>query len=483
MDQPVADRAAPDLAARVVLVAAVVAGAWLRFHDLGGRQLSADEGATWAAAAAPSSAEVVRLQALLNPGKLPLHELLLHFWIAIFGDGAVAMRALSALLGTAAIALVFAVARELFRAQERRDEDLIAAASAMTFAVSLITIKYSREARMYSLLLCATLAQVWFFVRVLRRSSLREIVGLVVFTAMILATHSTSTFLIAAQLGWLVWRSLRRGGSKGTLGAAIGLTGGVVLLTPMLPSALRSSAAAVDSGAIDWIPHPTLWEPVAILNKATGTFAFPIIAGLATFGAVRRWTRDLEAIQLLLLWLWVPMLLELGLSYALKPLLLERYVLSCFVPLMTLAGLGIVEVAALGGARDSRGSWYLMAILAITIAVSIGHLAAYQNKFHDAQWREATSSALSEAGGRGLIAMVPGYARNVVRYYAPIEARARIIPGLDERSSNSDAKVLIVADQGVSDASRTEIEQKYPRVIDDFRGLQVRAIAKGREGL
>jgi hypothetical protein len=92
MDRPRAERAVPRVAARVILLAAVIVGAWLRFHDLGQRELSADEGATWAAAAAPSPSEVVRLQALFNPGKLPVHELLLHFWMANFSDSAVAMR-------------------------------------------------------------------------------------------------------------------------------------------------------------------------------------------------------------------------------------------------------------------------------------------------------------------------------------------------------------------------------------------------------
>ena len=478
MGQPLADRPAPDLKARIILIGAVLAGAWLRLHDLGGRELSADEGATWAAAIAPSSAQVVRLQALFNPGKLPLHELLLHFWIALFGDGVVAMRVLSALLGTAAIGLVFAVARELFRTEKRLDVELIAAASAMIFAVSLVTIKYSREARMYSLLECATLIQVWLFLRVIRRSRPGELIALTVFSAVIVATHFTSAFLIAAQLGWLIWRALARGEPRALLGAAAALTGGVLLLTPLLPSAVRTSADAVTSGAIDWIPRPTSWEPLAILNKATGTFAFPIIAGLATFGALRRLSRDLEAIQFLLVWLWVPMLLELGVSYALKPLLLERYVLSCFVPLMTLAGLGIVEIAELRGGPDSPSKGYLIGTLTITVAVSIAHFATYQNKFHDAQWREATSAAISEVGSRSLIGMVPGYARNVVWYYAPIEARARIVSGLDEGSSAGNAKVLIIGDQGVSSASRAEIEQQYPRVLNDFRGLQVRATAK-----
>jgi 4-amino-4-deoxy-L-arabinose transferase-like glycosyltransferase len=472
--RPRAERALPRVAARVILMTAVIVGAWLRFHDLGQRELSADEGATWAAAAAPSPSEVVRLQALFNPGKLPVHELLLHFWMANFSDSAVAMRALSALLGTLAIALVFIVAREIFKEEREGGGELIAAAGAMIFAVSLVTIKYSREARMYPLLLCATLVQVWFFVRVSRRPVSGELIALTIFTAVILATHFTSAFLVAAQGLWLIWSVLWRGSNlKAASLAAAGLIAGLVLLGPTLPSAIRSSASAVNSGAVDWIPRPTLWEPLAILNKASGSIAFPIIAGLAIFGAVRRWNHGAETVQFLLAWLWLPMILELGVSYALKPLLLERYVLGCFVPFMILAGAGILEVAALKTARGAPRYDHLLALLAVASAVSIGHLVAYQGKFHDAQWREATSAAIASANDN-VIAVAPGYACNVVRFYAPSQARARIVPASNDHSADKGAKVLIVSDQGMTDALRNEIEGEYPSVIDQFRGLQLR---------
>ena len=75
--------------------------------------MSADEGASWAAAAAPSLADVVRIQAVLNPGKLAVYEVVLHGWMVLFGDGLGAMRALSAMLDTVSIVVVFVLVREL----------------------------------------------------------------------------------------------------------------------------------------------------------------------------------------------------------------------------------------------------------------------------------------------------------------------------------------------------------------------------------
>ena len=100
--------------ALTLVLIALATGAYLRFNDLGALQMSADEGATWAAADAPSIHEVIEIQQTHNAGKLPLHDLVLHEWIAIFGDGLFAMRSLSALFGLATVLLVVPLTREIF---------------------------------------------------------------------------------------------------------------------------------------------------------------------------------------------------------------------------------------------------------------------------------------------------------------------------------------------------------------------------------
>ena len=97
----------------LILGVAVVLGGWLRFSGLNGYELTSDEGCTWAAAAAPTARRVLDLAIRLNPGKLGLQDLVLHFWMLACGDSVASMRALSAVLGTLAIVLVFAVVKEL----------------------------------------------------------------------------------------------------------------------------------------------------------------------------------------------------------------------------------------------------------------------------------------------------------------------------------------------------------------------------------
>src|SRR5215831_9081378 len=130
----------------LLLLIAIVLGGYFRFSDLGRLEMSDDEGASWAAAAAPSLSGVVTLQARLNPGKLAAHELALHGWMAWFGDGIVAQRSLSAALGTISIMIVFWIAWELNRpppdsevvGSAARDEaTTIAALGAVVYAANL----------------------------------------------------------------------------------------------------------------------------------------------------------------------------------------------------------------------------------------------------------------------------------------------------------------------------------------------------------
>jgi hypothetical protein len=170
-----------------VLVLAVALGGILRFCDLGGLEMSADEGSSWAAASASSVSQVLQLQPQLNPGKFAVHELALHEWILLFGDGLAAMRALSAMAGTLGIVVVFFLARDLFglspivtrgenikvvlESTETPSYVLPAAFAAMLFAVNLVFIKYAREARMYSVAALFGLMQIDFFLRSLRCAS------------------------------------------------------------------------------------------------------------------------------------------------------------------------------------------------------------------------------------------------------------------------------------------------------------------------
>ena len=449
----------------ILLVVAVVAGSALRFDNLSALELSADESASWAAASAPTVAEVIARQPSLNPGELPVHDLILHGWMALFGSSLPAMRSLSAVFGVVSIVLLYLVVCELF-ASAGDDALVVAGLAALVFAVNLVTVKYSREARMYPLMLAAILAQVTTFLRTLRVGGVASYAALVVLTAIAIASNFAAVLIPATEGLWLLYviaRARRRPDDATARRAwtmAIALAAAGLILVPKLFTSLHAASAGHLGG---WRKLPDLFAPFALFNKATGSFAFPVLALLATWGVVREWRRGpRDAVAFALLWMWAPPLMMVAASYSIAPVFVERYALSSFVPFFILVALGIFELPGYlvrGGA------------LALAVAFSIGHIVSYDRKPHDAQYREAIAAADSALEPGEVMTVVPAYAIEVLRYYLPADRQDRAIRYEPPASS---AAVLILGDQnpapGAGDSYRTE----YPKVVAQLRGVTVR---------
>jgi mannosyltransferase len=446
---------------------ALAAGAAFRFTNLGSLEMSPDEGASWAAASAPSAAEVIARQPALNPGELPVHDLSLHAWIAFFGSSLAAMRALSAAFGVASILLVYLVVCELFEesALTRDDVKTVAGLSALLFAVNLVTIKYSHEARMYPLMLAAILAQVAMFLRTLRVGGLANFAAVVVLTAFAIASNFAALLMPATEGLWLVYivagagRRPDNAAAKRAWVIAIALAAAGLILVPKLFSSIHAVSAG---GVGGWRKPPAWYEPFALFNKATGSFAFPILAALAIWGAVRGWRRGArDSIAFALLWMWAPPLMMLAASYTIAPVFVERYALSCFVPSFILAALGIFELP---------GDLFRAGALALAVAFSLGHIVSYDRKPHDAQYREAIAAADSALKPGETMTVVPSYAIEVLRYYLPPDQRDRAVR---YEPSTSPAAVLILGDQNPAPGAAQSYRSEYPQVVARLRGVTV----------
>ncbi|HWF25924.1 MAG TPA: glycosyltransferase family 39 protein [Solirubrobacteraceae bacterium] len=133
----------------------------------------------------------------------PLYFILAWAWAHLFGTGEAALRSLSALLGVIVIPLTYLCGRELVS----RRAGLIAAAFA---AVNPFLIWYSQEARAYMLVIVLTGASFLWFIRAERKPSRGNVVWWTIFSALALATHFFSGFLVAPEAVWLLWRARSR---------------------------------------------------------------------------------------------------------------------------------------------------------------------------------------------------------------------------------------------------------------------------------
>ncbi|WP_232304072.1 glycosyltransferase family 39 protein [Pseudofrankia sp. DC12] len=239
--------AASPLAARawrrapVVLVAAVVVvGGVLRFATPS--HLWLDEALTVEIARRPVGG---LLAALRHDGSPPLYYLLLHVWIKIFGDGDVAVRALSGVLSLATLPLAWAAgvrAGALATAHGNGDAGTprrVARATLLLFASSPYAIRYGSETRMYSMVVLLALAFGLAVVRALEQSSVRRLALVALATTALVYTHYWTFLLVFTVAAFLLLQSRRRAVyRRPTLRAFAAMAASAVLFAPWMPSFL-----------------------------------------------------------------------------------------------------------------------------------------------------------------------------------------------------------------------------------------------------
>jgi hypothetical protein len=464
----------PRLFALLLLIVATVGGAHLRFHRLTRLDMNGDEGASWAAAFAPSVQQVAKAEERLDPGKLALYDLVLHEWISAFGDSTFAMRAMSAGLGTIAIVLVFVSVREVCRSLA--DEPTLAVAelaagfAALLYATNLEIVTQDRIVRMYPLLMCAELLQITLFVRAQRGGGISNYLGTAIFTAAMVACNFVSALLLAAEAVWLGWLLVEARWDAQSRRLAVFLPGcsvvaGIAILLPWLPRAVAQSLGAVRRGAINWLKIQPISWPYTMLRDSTGDHRlFWMFVLLGVFGLWRQWRGARRAVEFLGIWTIGPFMAVMAITYLIHPLEFPRYVLIALV--------GMFGFAAFGAA--SVRSTALRVVFAIGLAyLSVGPVRDRINHSSEAAWRDATIMAARETAPGEQVAVFPSWLTNVVRFYMPLDRRSDAAGMRSEKCSS--APVMILSGRGViSDQDFVAAQACYPRLIARLQMVEVR---------
>ena len=142
---------------KIALLLILVLAAFLRFYRLDAQSLWADEGNSVSLSRRSLPSITAGAAHDIHP---PLYYYLLHFWMRVFGNSEFAVRALSALLGTALVYLTYLLGRRL-------SNHWLGLTAAFLSAISPFQVYYSQEARMYILLAALSALSVFSFIRFL----------------------------------------------------------------------------------------------------------------------------------------------------------------------------------------------------------------------------------------------------------------------------------------------------------------------------
>ena len=289
---------------------------------------------------------------------MSLYYVLLRLWLR-FGRSPYFIRSLSVIIAAATVPAIYWLARQLF---DRR----VAIIAAALFTFNAYSVRYSQEARSYSLfVLLATLSSAWLVCWLSEpQCRLRGYIG-----ASVLAVYSHFYGLLLLAAHWLVLRLTRPARIKGTSALRIRRawrTIGILVL-PLLVFVAKTGA-----GPLRWLHRPTLRTLGEFFEHLCGSYDWPLGALYAVacgtalaFVGKRLWRRDADRdvwrLQFLLIWMLFPIGLTAVLSFA-RPVFLGRYMIFCLPPLVILAAAGLERL---------RSAWMVAATLALMLFLSL----------------------------------------------------------------------------------------------------------------
>lgn len=303
----------------------------------------------------PADAARVIRAVFLSDTNPPLYYVLLSGWTRLFGTSDGGLRLFSLFWAVLALPFIWLLGREL-------GGNRMGWTAAVLFALSPVSLFYSVEGRMYSLLWFFAAALAWTTLALSRRG-LRPplLTAWIILAAGGLLTHYFFVFVWCAFLTWLILVPGRL--RPVTVITLVGLS--VLAVTPWYVRVPESLTRWRVSG--NWLAEPLAWPQgltrpfeLAWSLLAGGSFwgGSPLIDGclaaayllLAIHLLRRRLLRQVFAPERLLLWAWVaaavlgPFVFDI-LRYT-SASRVTRYALAGFPGAMLLAALGIEQLRA-----------------------------------------------------------------------------------------------------------------------------------------
>lgn len=293
---------------------------------------------------------------LRQDGSPPLYYMILHGWMEVFGRSEEAVRGLSMLFGLACVPAAFWAARSLFGRRAGWIAAVLAATNPYLGA-------YSREGRMYTLLVVLCLVAVTAFVHALVLGRRRWLPVLAASLALSLYTHNWGLYLgVGLGMAAIVCVAAAAAGDRRrvVVDAAIAFGAAGLLYAPWVPTLV---AQAARTGA-PWSETPSAGQLFGALKVAMGGGTVVVIVILAALPALvvagRRWRSGTGLVVVALAVSLAGTLAVAWTSSQLEPAWANRYFGVLVAPLLLLMAVGL--------ARDGRRGLLALALIVVVSA-------------------------------------------------------------------------------------------------------------------
>jgi mannosyltransferase len=278
-----------------------------------------------------------------------------------------------------------------------------ALAAGVLLASSPFVVKWSQQARSYTLLLALSLVATLVLLRALDRGT-RGAWALYGLTyAAVVVGHAVAGILLAPAHLALIAQRRQKILPHGPVAA-------VIVLAVAVPWAATVAMRSTGPGAgMAWLQPPSAEVVARAFADVSGASGLGI--ALAAIGLVLLWRagRDELAVSLSV-WAVAPFVLALVMT-AVTPVFLDRYLIVAAPAFALLAGFAVVRA----------GRWLgpglgLAAAIVSAIALVNWYSTAEEGNWRGEDWRSAVAALRSESGGHEVV-VVPWWANLAAAYY------------------------------------------------------------------
>jgi len=362
----------------VWLGAVLAAAAVLRLFRLGAKSFWLDEATSVILTQVDNHTFVQAL--ILRQGNMTFYYLLLRAW-SVLGQTETTMRLLSVVFGVAAIPAIYLLGRDLFGQKAGR-------VAALLLSVHVFHIRYSQEARGYSLFVCLAIVSSLFCIRLSQRQSVTNCARYIVSGTLMVYSQVFGGWILLAHSIFLF--SDRKIDRKKTLACIAAIA---ALIAPLAYCLFFIS----DRSQLAWVSplsRQSLFR-LALDLTADGGVALLLLYLILALTAIAIGFQQVPAewpkYRFLLLWFFAPIGAVLLLEFW-HPALEPRFLIGCVPPLILLTA---QAVAKLRSRLLYVSTIFLLLILSASAIYSYG--SARSDAEHADNWRDATRYILGHA--------------------------------------------------------------------------------------
>lgn len=403
----------------IIIILIIILSFLLRIYDLGGENLWFDESTT-VYTARQSISEVLANKDIHN-----LYYAIIHFWIKLFGDSEFSVRFPSVIFGVLSIYVIYRLGEQIFNTK-------VGLLSAFVLSISTYHIRYSQEARPYSLLLLAVLVSNYYFIKILRDNKLRDNkidkIKYLISSVIMIYSHVFGLFyLICQNIYYLIEKGEGKGrpNVKSWIGIQFIILLSIVLWMPMLLKDITGSIQENQNNpAIKIFPSFNFIYGTFILFVGSEqilylfiiTIILGLIIGLSEYKNDGYKDKKFEYMQYIfaIIWLFIPIMMGFLVSYIMKRpsySIYSRYFIASSPVLILIFSKFVTNIITI------KKGIFAAVMISFVLIFQISLMDQYYVGVDKERWKDVANYVIENKKDGDIVLLYPEFGRIPFGYY------------------------------------------------------------------